>query len=52
MKQIRIFCIHPFCKDTVSFSNFMHLDYSDIEFVWDDESPEYLISTETIYSYK
>lgn len=52
MKQIRIFCIHPFCNDLDSFLDYLHLDYSDIEFIWDENSPEYLISTEAIFSNK
>lgn len=50
MKQVRIFCIHPFCSDVSSFKDYLHIELPGIEFVWDENCPDYLISTEVIYS--
>lgn len=51
MKKIRIYALHPACKDIVTMLEYFNLENlkSDFTFIWDEISPEYLVATEHIY---
>lgn len=52
MKTIRIYALHPYCKDLSSAIDYLLLEKikDKYEFVWAPDSPDYLIATEHIYS--
>ena len=52
MKQIRIYMLHTSCHDVESMLNYLQLTFlkSEFNFLWDESSPDYLITTEQIYN--
>lgn len=51
MKDIRIYALHPYCYDAKSTINYLMLGEIEryFNFIWDNKSPEYLITTEHIH---
>lgn len=54
MKQIRVFMIHNKIHSTNDFLSYLNIKdlASNYEFIWDENNPEYLISSEQIYLFK
>jgi hypothetical protein len=52
MREIKLYALHPRCKDVDSTLNYLQLVNckSMFDFVWDPISPDYLIATELIYN--
>jgi len=50
-KEIRVYMLHPFCKDVTSFLTYLQISdlQNEFEFVWDERDADYLIATEHIY---
>ena len=50
MKTLKIYCLHPFCKDIESTLRYMRLEQlSGFDFEWSPNAPDYLIASEHVY---
>jgi hypothetical protein len=52
MKEIKLYVLHPYCKDVDSTLSYLQLESlkNRYNFIWDPICPDYLITTEHIYS--
>lgn len=50
-KKIKVYGIHPSCKDEESFLVCFHITslQNNYEFVWDEKNPDYIFVTEMVY---
>lgn len=51
MKKIRICALHPYIKTEAGIRKLLDFDERNhgLEFIWDEENPDYVISTQIIY---
>ena len=51
MKRIKICMLHPACCDADSMIRYLQLEdlQKDFDFVWDNDTPDYLIASEHVY---
>lgn len=52
MKTVKIYCLHPFCKDVESTLRYMRLESLKFNFEWSPTRPDYLIASEHVYTNK
>ena len=52
MREIQIYCLHPYCYDVNSTLEYMQLSFllNKYKFIWNEDNPTFLIATEHIYS--